>query len=148
MCFTTFAASTIYACRFAPGYRLFELNPRAVPLSGDAPAPPEVRVQLLKRGFDDGDFASCSDAVVLTIELGDGEADRKIGYIFTIESGPIHDKKLPDEVVAPIELSDGRPGFYFVWLDYGTNITATLKIQSVSTTGVEGGVSFLAIDDP
>jgi hypothetical protein len=102
----------------------------------------------MKRGFDDGNFASCSDAAVLTIELTDGESERNIGYLFTIETGSLHNMKLPDEIVAPIELSDGKVGFYFAWLDYGTDISATLKFQTVSVTGDEGAAIILDVNNP
>ena len=145
MCFAVLTATPALACSFAPGYRTFELNSRAIPLSGDAPAPPTARVAGLKRGFDDGKFGSCSDAAVLTIELLAGEADRNIGYLFTIESGSLHDTKISDEIIAPIELSAGKLGFYFVWLDYGTDISATLKVQAFSSTGLEGGAIILEV---
>jgi len=53
--------------------------------------------------------------------------------------------KMPDEIIAPIELADGQFGFYFVWLDYGTEISATLKVQSVSSTGLEGDATTLEV---
>jgi hypothetical protein len=144
-CLAALIGSVTYACSFAPGYQTFELHPRAIPLSGDAPAPPSAHVKSIKRGSDDGDFASCSDAAVLTIELADGESDRDIGYLVSLESGWLHDMQLPDEIIAPIELSDGKSGFYFVWLDYGTDISASLKIQSISPTGLEGGSIILDV---
>ena len=145
MCLSAFFASAAFPCSFAPGYRTFELSTRAIPLSGDEPSVPVAHVASLKRGFDDGNFASCSDAAVLTIQLVEGESDRNIGYLFSIESGSLHDMKMPDEIVAPIELADGQFGFYFVWLDYGTEISATLKIQSVSSTGLEGDAITLEV---
>lgn len=144
-CISVFVAGVSYACSFAPGYRTFELNPRAIPLTGDAPASPSARVGSLKRGSDDGNPGSCSDAAVLTIELTDGESKQNIGYLFSIESGSLHDMEMPDEIVAPIELPNGKSGFYFVWLDYETDISATLKIQAVSPTGLEGGSVILDI---
>ena len=144
-CLSTLLASAAFPCSFAPGYRTFELSPRAIPLSGDKPSAPVADVAALKRGFDDGNFASCSDAAILTIQLADGESDRNNGYLFSIESGSLHDMKMPDQIIAPIELADGNFGFYFVWLDYGTEISATLKIQSVSPTGLEGDAITLEI---
>ena len=145
-CLSVFIASVTYACSFAPGYRTFELHSRAIPLSGDIPAPPSARVRSLKRGFDDGNLGSCSDAAVLTIELANGESERNIGYVFSIESRSLQDMEMPDEIVAPIELPSGKSGFYFVWLDYGTDISATLKIQAVSPTGLEGGSMILDVN--
>ncbi len=145
-CLLVVSWSAADACSFPLGYGLFELSPRAQPFTGEKPSAPVAHVASMKRGFDDGNYASCSDAAVLTIVLAQGERDRNIGYLFSIESGSLHDMKMPGEIITPTELADGELGFFFVWLDYGTAFSATLSIRSVSPTGLEGDAIVLEIE--
>jgi hypothetical protein len=143
-----------FACSFAPGYRTFELSSTRPPSSGPTPATPSLSIQSIKRGTDDGNFASCSDAGVLTVSLNDPEAAKNIGFLFELESGSFPDKVLPDEIVAPIELADGSLGFYFVWLDLPTGQSAVepidvkVSVRAVSPTMVEGSKVILDIQSP
>lgn len=150
----TFLSSDAFACSFAPGYRTFELSSTRPLNSGPTPTTPSLSVHTIKRGTDDDNFASCSDAGVLTIALSDPEAAKNLGFLFELESGSFPDKVLPDEIVAPIELDDGTLGFYFVWLDLSTGrrnvepIDVKVSVRAVSQTMVEGSKFFLDIRNP
>ncbi len=150
----TFLLSDAFACRFAPGYRTFELSSTRPPSSGPTPTTPSLSVHSIKRGTDDGDFASCSDAGVLAVSLNDPEVANNLGFLFELESGSFPDKVLPDEVVAPIELADGSLGFYFVWLDLPAGrsdvepINVKVSVRAVSPTMVEGSKVILEIRNP
>ena len=152
--FVTFLSLDAFACSFAPGYRTFELSSTRPPNSGPTPITPSLSVHSIKRGTDDGNFASCSDAGVLTVSLNDPEAAKNLGFLFELESGSFPDKVLPDEIVAPIELADGSLGFYFVWLDLPTGrsdvkpIDVKVSVRSVSPTMVEGTKVMLDIRNP
>ena len=152
--FVTILSSNAFACSFAPGYRTFELSSTRPPNSGPTPTTPSLSVRSIKRGTDDGNFASCSDAGVLTIALSDPEAAKNLGFLFELERGSFPDKVLPDEIVAPVELADGSLGFYFVWLDLPTGrrdiepIDVKVSVRAVSSAMVEGPKVILDIRNP
>lgn len=152
--FVTFLSSDAFGCSFAPGYRTFELSSTRPPNSGPTPTTPGLSVHSIKRGMDDGNFASCSDAGVLTISLSNPEAAKNLGFLFELESGSFPDKVLPDEIIAPIQLADGSGGFYFVWLDLPTGRSAVepidvrVTVWAVSPTMVEGPKIVLDIRNP
>lgn len=149
-----FLSSNAFACSFPPGYRTFELSSTRTLNSGATPTTPSLSVHSIKRGTDDGNFASCSDAGVLTVSLSDPEAAKNLGFLFELESGSFPDKVLPDEIIAPIELPDGSLGFYFVWLDLPTGrsdvepIDVKVSVRAVSPTMVEGSKVVLDIWNP
>lgn len=151
---SVFAVQTTLACRFAPGYRTFELSSTRLPSTGPTPSAPVVSVLSLKRGSDDGNFASCSDAGILTIAIEDGDTAKNLGFLFEVESGSFPDKVLPDDIVSPIRLENGSWGFYFVWLDLpqGKSSTAPIdvriSVRAVSLTMVEGSKVFLNVRNP
>lgn len=142
------------ACSFAPGYRTFELISTQPPNSGPPPITPGLSVHSIERGTDDGNFASCSDAGILTILIDIPEPARNLGFLFELESGSFPDKVLPDEVVAPVDLGDGLLGFYFVWLDRPAAssgveaIDVRVSVRAISPTMVEGPKVFLDNRDP
>ena len=136
------------ACSFSPGHASFAFSTRHAPYSGDAPPIPKVSVQSLKRGYDDGNGASCSDAGILTVVLSKGEEDREVGYMFKLVSGSFHDTVFLDSILAPIELEEGVYGFYFVWLDSAGPIEAQFEVRAVSRTGVEGAAVTLTAQSP
>ena len=150
----TLLSSSTFACSFAPGYQKFELSSTRPPNSGPTPTTPSLSVHSIKRGTDDGNLASCSDAGVLTIALSDPEAAKNLGFLFELEGGAFPDKVLPDEIVAPIELADGTLGFYFVWLDLPTGrhnvepIDVRVSVRAVSPTMVEGPKVTLDVRNP
>ena len=152
--FVAFLWQGALACSFAPGYRTFELSSTRPPNTGPTPTTPTLALRSIKRGTDDGDFASCSDAGILTIVVNKPEAAENKGFLFELESGSFPDKVLPDDVVSPIELEDGSLGFYFVWLDLpaGTRsvdpIDVRISIRAVSPTMVEGPRVFLEVRNP
>ena len=126
------------ACSLARGFDLFELSSTLEPFSGAQPESPNVESVTMKRGFDDGDGASCSDAAILTIVLSPTEADRDVGYSFRMTSGVIVEELFDyDGFYSPRLLSGDTRGFYFVWLDRGGDINGTFEIRAVSKTGIE-----------
>lgn len=149
-----FSSLDALACSFAPGYRTFELSSTRPPNLGPTPTTPELSLHEIKRGSDDGNFASCSDAGILTISLDDPEAAKNLGFLFELESGSFPDKVLPEEIVAPIELADGSLGFFFVWLDLPAGrsdvepIEVKVSVRAVSPTMVEGSKVYLDILNP
>ena len=152
--FVTFLSQDAFACRFAPGYQTFELSSTRLPDTEPIPTTPTMAFLSIKRGTDDRDFASCSDAGILTITVTEPEAVENKGFLFELESGSFPDSVLPETIVSPIELEDGSMGFYFVWLDLpaGTHnvdpIDARISIRAVSPTMVEGPKVFIEVRDP
>ena len=147
-------ASSVLACSFAPGYRDFALSSTRVPNTGPTPPDPDVSLLSVERGYDDGNGGSCSDAGVITLEVGVTDFDPNIGYIVAVESGNFPKGVLPDGIISPVNLADGRMGFYFVWgdfsdLGYGKeSIDAVLLVRSVSSTGIESDAIKIQIKDP
>ena len=134
------------ACSFRQGFALFELSSTKTPLSGKPPAAPEVSFVKVKRGYDDGDGGSCSDAGILTIGLVESEAKRGVGYSLEVISGAIDDEEFfGNAYFSPIGHMEGGLGFYFVWLDGGGAIDAVIEIRSVSATGVVGDATRIVV---
>lgn len=130
------------ACSFARGYEI--VRPKTYPHDKDfVPPAPIGSVKALKRGFNDGDGASCSDAGILTIAIEHRAHPEILGYSFRITSGSFPDAVFPDAVLAPIDLADGERGFRFIWLDVPQNrqkaerIDATVEVRLVSRSGEE-----------
>ena len=147
-------ADPTFACSFKLGYAPFELDNTRLPMTGKAPPDPTVLVKSIKRGFDDGNSGSCSDAGILTLEVDETGLDQRVGYHIEWKSGNFPAALLPDEIVAPIRLPEGGFGFYFVWGDFSElghgeqPIDAELTVRSVSETGIEGASITVRIKDP
>ena len=148
------ASSNVLACSFAPGYQQFRFSENRVIGTGEAPPTPTVSVGAIKRGFDDGNFASCSDAGVLTLVVESHKRYDTTGYLFRLESGSLGSTEFLGEYLAPIELDDGIYGFRIVWLDWTRGqrrtapVSARLAVRAVSATGVESGEIVVDIRHP
>ena len=144
------AAYSLYssACSFAPGY-----DTGAPPLAWideptEKPEKPDVTVESLKRGNDDGNYASCSDAGILTIAINGTPYQ---SYFIEIVKGEFPDTVIPDHYISPITLKGGKAGFYFVWLDLPAGkqqtkpIDVTLSVKQVSLRGIESEATMLHV---
>jgi hypothetical protein len=149
-----FAADPALGCSFAAGYREFAAGSDTPPAADAAVVTPRMYVDELRRGYDDGNFASCSDAGILTIVIQDGAAAQDLGFDFILESGAFPDAVLPERIVSPIELGDGLWGFSFVWLDLPAGkaevdpIDVRIAVRAVSIRQQWGEKVFLDVQDP
>jgi len=129
------------ACSFPPGFQSVVPTPILGEPVGEIPEPPKISVAELKRGFDDGNGASCSDAGVLTLRVSRTEGESIAGFLFKLESGDFPGCTLPDGYVMPVLLIGGGRGFQFVWLDlpWGSHtlkpIDATISVRQLSFGG-------------
>lgn len=137
-----------WACSFGPGYTIFRFNPNATPMSGERPGAPEIELKFIHRGFNDGDFASCSDAGIISFAVPANEPRGTVGYSFRVQKGSIEDGIFPLEVVTPVELNDGSLGFFFVWLDARKPIDAEIEVRLVSESGLEGEAIVVKLEHP
>jgi len=152
--FCFFLCTNSLACTFAPGYELFRYSETKLIGTGETPGAPTVSVKSIERGFDDGDFASCSDAGVLTLVVANHETRNDTGYLFRLESGSLGSTAFLEEILAPIEIEEGQFGFRIVWLDWVKGqrglapVSAKLGVRAVSNTGVESEEIIVQIEHP
>jgi len=136
-----FAAQPAFACSFGPGYEAFRVAPRVLrPTMTLAPAP-DVAVETIERGYDDGNRGSCSDAGVLVLTV----PSDALGYRFELVAGSLDDEVFPDGYVRTRE----RGRLRFVWLDgeqdWQESIDVLLKITTLSATGVVSEPTLLRV---
>ena len=119
---------------------------------GARPPKPIAKVVSPKRGYDDGNGGSCSDAGVLTIGVKPGP--ETTGYLLKLVKGKFPDEvEFPDYYIWPIHIKSGW-GFVFVWLDwsYQTESAKPINVEiGVSQINVNGRVSkptILHVVDP
>jgi hypothetical protein len=129
------------ACDFPLGYESVVPTPILGGPVGEAPGPPNISVAELKRGFDDGNGASCSDAGILRLRVSRTESESIAGYLFRLEEGYFPEATLPDGYVMPVLLIEGGRGFQFVWLDLPRGqktikpMDATISVRQISSGG-------------
>lgn len=132
--------TTANACSFAPGYDEFLPNPlykgKSHPL-----AIPYASVESIKRGYDDGNRGSCSDAGIITIKFKNENPAKVTGYKLKIVSGTFENHVIPDYEVTPSRYNINENSMSFVWLDGSYNnqeqIDFVLQIIAVSPEGGE-----------
>jgi hypothetical protein len=132
--------STAIACSFAPGYDEFLPSPlykkKNHPL-----AIPKASVESIKRGYDDGNGGSCSDAGIIKIKFENENPIRATGYKLKIISGTFESHVIPDYEVMPSRYNPSENSMFFVWLDGSYNnqekIDFVLQIIAVSPEGDE-----------
>jgi hypothetical protein len=134
------AAQPAFACNLGPGYEAFGAGPTLLrPTMTLAPAP-DVTVETIERGYDDGDGGSCSDAGILVLTV----PSDALGYRFELVAGSLDDV-FPDGYVRTRE----RGRLRFVWLDGGhdwqESIDVLLKITTLSATGAVSEPTLLRI---
>jgi hypothetical protein len=135
-----FVAQPAFACSVGPGYEAFRVAPKLLrPTMTLAPAP-DVAVETIERGYDDGGRGSCSDAGVLVLKV----PSDVLGYRFELVAGSLDDV-FPDGYVRTRE----RGRLRFVWLDgehdWQESIDVLLKITTLSATGVVSEPTLLRI---
>lgn len=137
------AAPAADACSFAPGYEAFRMAPVLRPTLVPAPAP-EVVVESIQRGYDDGELASCSDAGILVLKV----PSDSVGYHFEVVAGSFDDLVFPEGYVRTVE--PGR--LRFVWLDgeleWQESIDVLVRITTLSSDGVPSERQVLRIRHP
>lgn len=137
------SARPALACTFAPGYQAFRAAPIVRPTLVPAPAP-EVVVESIERGYDDGDGASCSDAGILVLRV----PSNALGYHFQIVAGGFDDVVFPEGYVRTVE--PGR--LRFVWLDgelsWQERIEVLVRVTTLSSDGVPSEPQVLRIRHP
>lgn len=105
-------------------------------------------MKTIRRGTDDGNFASTSDAGILTLELENPPA-KKQGYKFEIIEGNFEDRLFTGEAVTPSEYVENRKDFSFIWLDGSSYeqeaFNIKVKIIGVSASGAESEPQFLKV---
>jgi len=119
---------TSYACSFVPGYEEFLVMP-VYGDSGKSPNKPIAEVVSIKRGYNDGNGASCSDAGIIKIGFKDSNPYHKTGYSFTIIEGSLEDKVFPDGYVRPPNSLDSKNEVMFVWFDGSNNYQEAIDIK-------------------
>jgi hypothetical protein len=141
---TTFApqsaAQNIPGCAMPPGYERAQ-PPRLSAAQTQLRERPSVLIDSLRRGFDDGNPRSCSNAGVLTLVINESDTAPTEVYEFDVAEGSLPQGMLPSGYVEPIDISSGRQGFRFSWLDLRegsdtlASIDAVLSITRVSYAG-------------
>ena len=109
----------------------------------DDPLPgPRLRIESLRRGFDDGVARSCSSAGVLELVIDPRDVGPTDIYRFELADGSLPEGLLPSGYVEPIELRPAEFGFRFHWLDLpeGTDqlmpLEATIRIRRADFAGL------------
>jgi hypothetical protein len=134
-------SSESFACDFMPGYQSVVPTPILGGSVAEIPGPPEISVAELRRGFDDGNAASCSDAGILRLRVSRTEGESIAGYLFELKNGDFPEATLSDGYVMPVLLGKGGRGFRFVWLDLPRGsrilkpIDATISVRQLSSGG-------------
>ena len=119
LCAISLAVSaSALGCSYGRGYN--RINPEIVDrVSAEQGAPAEspsgVSLEL-KRGYNDGDPASCSDAGILTIAFPESLPPKVAGILIHAESGHLTEV-FPQHFVLPIRRA-GRRVLRFIWLDW------------------------------
>ena len=131
------------ACSFARGWNHFLVEPR-YGAEEITPELPNVSVSEIKRGYNDGNYASCSDAGIITLKVGNAPIG-ELGYTFEIEDSEFEDAVFPEGIFAPLENGEIR----FVWLDgsknYQEDFDISVRIHSVNKQGVYSEPVFIQI---
>jgi hypothetical protein len=143
----------IPGCILPAGYERAQ-PPRPSALRDAAPPGPRIRVQSLRRGFDDGRGRSCSNAGELQLVIDSRDVGPTDVYSFELVSGTLPERLLPQGYVEPVELSPGQHGFRFFWLDLVPGapeletLDAVVRINRASFAGVRSEPMVLEIYDP
>ena len=103
----TIVSMPVLACSFAPGYEIFQF---AVPNpNGIGPETPVLTGYEIKRGYNDGNFASCSDAGIIELYF---ERTHGVGYLFE-PIGEFEDNLFPKEIdslIKPVNFCNAYAG--------------------------------------
>ena len=118
----------VFACSFSPSYTstYFLVKPSFSFGERLAPKLPELKVESITRGYDDGNFASCSDFGVIELKVSTDE----VGYDITVIESGEHKDVIAEGLYGAVKEDDG---FYirFIWLDGSKKEQEPLFIQLV-----------------
>lgn len=131
------------ACSFARGWNHFLVEPR-YGAEETKPELPIVEVSEITRGYNDGNYASCSDAGVIILKVANTPIG-ELGYTFSIENGEFEDAVFPEGVFSPLENGE----IFFVWLDGSVDhqeaFDLSVRVHSVNKQGVYSDPVFIRV---
>lgn len=140
-------SSLTWACSFVQMTEDFKI----IEGDGEAPESPNFEVSSIHRGSDDGNYASCSDAGILTLKLL-SKSMPNVGYLFSIEKGKYDVGLFPDEPIVTSKQFFLSGEYNFIWLDGNSNeqepIDIVVRIVAVSESGKKSEPTFLTINHP
>ena len=137
------------ACSFVPGYE--PLRVTSAYQSNFVPDKPYALISSVRRGLDDGNGGSCSDAGILTIKIDDSNPTHKTAYKFKVLDNELFSSIFPSEpvMISPLEIKTGE--MFFVWFDLGETkgkkMNFTLEIVAVAPSGTESEPFELAVNE-
>lgn len=135
------------ACSFAPMTEAFVV----VEGEGMPPAKPDFIVKEIKRGHDDGNPGSCSDAGILILKR-ETPPENSTGYLFGITAGEFEADIFDASPIKAVERNEKEGLYNFVWLDGASDwqepIDITVKIVTVSKTGQKSEPQMLKVMHP
>jgi len=143
----------IPGCILPAGYERAEPPLRRNELQRDPLPGPRLRIESLRRGFDDGIERSCSNAGVLELVINSSDIGPTDIYSFEIAEGTLPDGLLPQRYVEPVELRPGQQGFRLYWLDLPPGadqlapLDAVIRIRRTTYAGLSSAPMVLAITD-
>ncbi|WP_153916572.1 hypothetical protein [Shewanella sp. TC10] len=112
---------------------------------------PNFIVQSIRRGTDDGNFASTSDAGLVTLQLT-RLPEKPQGYTFEIVEGKFEDQLFTGEPVTPAKNVRDKREFTFIWLDGRSQeqepFNVKVKITGISASGSESEPQYLVLSHP
>jgi hypothetical protein len=126
--------SISYGCRFDPNFRSTPFLVTPSFKEQPVPKPAVVELSYIKRGFDDGDFASCSDAGIIELK----GSTNTVGYDISVIEPDEHKRIISDGLYGAVKEDNG---FFirFIWLDglkdYQDPISLSLEVRAMSITG-------------
>jgi len=137
------APSLADACSFARGWNHFLVEPRHE-AEETKPKLPKLEVSEVRRGYNDGNYASCSDAGIITFKAANTPIG-EFGYTFEIEEGEFEGSVFPKGALAPLENGE----IFFVWLDGSKNyqeaFDLSVRVHSVNKQGIYSDSVFIQI---
>lgn len=140
-------SSDVFACSFAPMFEPFKVSGENSP----KPNVPDFEVAKIKRGSDDGNYASCSDAGMLSLTLRT-KTIHPTGYLFKIIDGTMEDRLFYPEPIKPSIYFEEEGIFNFIWLDGSSEeqeeIEMSVEIIAVSKSGERSEPQVLKVSYP
>lgn len=121
-----------YACSFSEGYTSFYAAPQLT-LRSKPPEKPNLEVSYIKRGFDDGDGGSCSDAGIIILRVLDDNPKFATGYKFEVVDGSFEDSLFPESFITQPTRPLVHGDFMFVWFDGPRNIQESIDLRVKAT---------------
>ncbi|MCG7561494.1 hypothetical protein [Pseudoalteromonas sp. McH1-42] len=113
---------------------------------------PKARLELIKRGYDDGNGGSCSEDGYIKIRFGNENPIETTGYRLKVVSGTFDSHGVPDFEVMPRHHNFDENSLYIRWYDGGDKVKEkidfVLQIIAVSPEGKESEPYLLAIQHP